>query len=96
MREALTLIRQGQRTIERGRRMIAEGEAKLVEIETKGMLKRASPGYRVPRVTIGEIDDETRREVHRLKGLKMTNDAIAHKLGLRSGGRVSEILTGKR
>lgn len=71
-------------------------EAKELREEAMTPTYRASPIRRAPVERI-EIDDDIRAEVIDLaKHRKMTMHDIARKVGLRNGGRVSEILNDKR
>jgi hypothetical protein len=71
-------------------------EAKELYAEAKALTYRASPIRRAP-VERVYIDDDIRAEVIDLaKRKKMTMHDIARKVGLRNGGRVSEILNDKR
>ena len=71
-------------------------EAKELHEQALVLTYRQSPVRRAP-VERVEIDDDIRAEVFDLaKRKKMTMHEIALEVGLRNGGRVSEILNGKR
>jgi hypothetical protein len=94
MDEGHDRIAKAHLLIARAHTMIEEGMG-LIE-EAKAQTFRQSPARRATPERI-EITDDTRDEVfHLLRHSDMTMHEIAQEVGLRNGGRVSEILSGKR
>jgi hypothetical protein len=89
-------ISDAMQLIEEGMAMIAKGRRLLKEIEDERMLDRV---YSHPKVRAGKVPEVTpdmRRAIFAMKRQGETDHAIAQSLGLRNGGRVSEIMSGKR
>jgi hypothetical protein len=65
-------------------------------VEAMGLIKRQTPIRRARPVRV-EITSEMREQIERLsRDKRLTQADIARRVGLRNGGRVSEVLNGKR
>jgi len=70
-------------------------EATILSRQAEALTVRASPVRRAP-AEWGFISSDQRDKVLDLAETNMTMHEIAEQVGLRNGGRVSEILRGKR
>jgi hypothetical protein len=101
MAKARELVSEGHELVARAHLLIAKAHAMIEEgmgLVEEGLAQtyRASPVRRAEIERI-EITDDIREAVFDLaRDREMTTHQIAEHVGLRNGGRVSEILTGKR
>ena len=92
--EARALMAQ----IERKRNVIRDIEDEIDALHRQALkLMVREPAVRRARGETVPITDDMRDEIERLsKNKRLTMHDIGRKVGLRNGGRVSEVLTGKR
>lgn len=71
-------------------------DANVMSLQARKLMYR-EPQVRRARAATVHITDEMREEIERLKkDRRLTQADIARKVGLRNGGRVSEVMHGKR
>jgi hypothetical protein len=94
MARARELMDLGMQKMEHAQDLI--DEANDLFKQARRLSIRASPVRRAPHQVI-DITDDMRDKVETLaQNKKLTMHDIARRVGLRNGGRVSELLTGKR